>query len=68
MTHLGTMRAWRNRKTHRTQNATGNTVGVQIPPRAPLLSPIHVSRINQTNEDHHERPAQTRGLQDPERT
>ena len=30
------MRAWRNRQTHRTQNATGNTVGVQVPPRAPI--------------------------------
>ena len=32
------MRAWRNRQTHRTQNATGNTVGVQVPPRAPMPS------------------------------
>jgi hypothetical protein len=30
------MRAWRNWQTHRTQNATGNTVGVQVPPRAPM--------------------------------
>jgi hypothetical protein len=34
-TCCGTTRAWRNWQTHRTQNATGNTVGVQIPPRAP---------------------------------
>ena len=27
---------WRKRQTHRTQNAAGNTVGVQLPPRAPI--------------------------------
>lgn len=30
------MRSWRNWQTHPAQNRTGNTVGVQLPPIAPL--------------------------------
>jgi hypothetical protein len=93
------MRAWRNRQTHRTQNATGNTRGGSSPSArtnapstfsagvaeladAPGLNPGFSCKFetcrphqftlleanHQTNEDHHDQPAQTRGPRDPERT